>query len=302
MYRYTAYGFTFTSEILLPECSEAIGQETDFSIVVGDFVSPPFEQTNIHRKGINAWSAADGEDTLLLHWEGIATYRATGGKLLELKIHTSDPEELSLFTISEALGLILFQKGDYLLHASAIKVGDEAWVFMGPPGAGKSTTSAAFVKAGCPVLSDDMSAIRFDDAGVAWVYPGFAQLKVWEKTVKGLGYDTTTLSRVNEGLNKFFLEGSGGFSLEPVPLGRLYFLHQNLGQTIARKLQAMELPAETLRHFPLANQFLSEKVLQRLFAQSLQCVLTAQAFTTPRPEGFEALEKWVNECLYTEKI
>lgn len=234
---------------------------------------------------------------LYLSWEGVADYKAVNGNELLIDAHTSDAGLLSLFTLSEALGLILFQRGYYLLHASAVQVGNEAWCFMGVPGAGKSTTAAAFVKAGCPLLSDDLTAIKLDPSGQAFIVPGFPQLKVWENTARGLSYNTAEMERVSEGVNKFSMNPRATFPDEPQKLGAVYFLHTARNKKSLEPFPAIKVPFETAKHFPLSHHFLTSEVLQKLFRQSLQCASVAPFWSMRRPNGFEALEKWVASCL-----
>lgn len=300
MYHYNAYCLNFSSEIPLPECCVSENGDPDFLIVKKQLTPPHLEATNIHRRGIMAQTAIDPDGSIWLHWENVATFRACEGRQLEVHGFTADPDVLSLFTVSEALGLILFQRNHFLVHASAVKVGNVAWLFMGTPGAGKSTTCAAFVKAGCPLLGDDLTAITFDGHGRPLVSPAYPQLKIWERSAAGLGYQTDELSPVSEGINKFALSPRHNFTSEPVPLARMYFIHNDEHLPEFQTMSPSGMPSETLRHFPLPNQLLNSLTLQKLFKQSLSCAAAAGAFLLKRPDGFEALESWVQESLSSE--
>lgn len=297
MYHYTAYGLHIQSEIELQECLPATGEKPDVIFRLASFQSPNYQKTRINRRNILARSAMPNLEELYLSWEGVANYKAIGGNELLIEAHTTDPGLLSLFTLSEALGLILFQRGYYLLHASSVQVGDEAWCFMGVPGAGKSTTAAAFVKAGCPLLSDDLTTIKLDASGQAYILPGFPQLKVWENTARGLSYDPAEMERVSEGVNKFSMNPRSTFPREPQRLGAVYFLHAARNKKSLEPFPAIKVPFETAKHFPLSHHFLTSEVLQKLFKQSLQCASAAPFWSMRRPNGFDALEKWVASCL-----
>lgn len=298
MFRYQAYCLNFSSDIPLTECFEANSGQDDFTIKITRLEPPVLSATTIHRRGIMAHTAIGDNGALWLHWDGIATFRATGGTLLEVDPHVDDPDLLSLFTLSEALGLILFQRGNFLLHASAVQVGDKSWVFLGQPGAGKSTTCAAFVKAGCTLLSDDLVAIHFGPDEQPFLRPAYPQLKIWENTVKGLGFSKEDLSPVSEGVNKFALQPRDNFNFEPVPLQRMYFL-DNASTT--RPLKVTELPAETLKHFPLPNQFLTPETLKQLFLQSILLGNRVDGIVISRFTDFDSLEQWVYNCLSSQQ-
>ncbi|GLU51915.1 serine kinase [Dyadobacter frigoris] len=298
MFFYKAYGLTIQSEIELPELSIAEPATTwDILIKRGEIILPKVKKTPIYRRGIRALFGKDESGNLVLHWDGVASYKAIDGKELVISPLTDDVNLLSLFTVSEALGLILFQRGYFLLHASAVKVGDEAWCFMGNPGAGKSTTAAAFVKAGCPLLSDDLTAIQFDDHGKAFVVPAYPQLKIWENAVNGLSYERSILSPVSEGVNKFSYKPEGIFDHEPLRLANVFFLHKANNQAALKLLNSSAIPLETLKNFPLPVALLSGESLKTHFLQSFQCAKSAKIWKKRRPAGFELLEKWVQESI-----
>jgi hypothetical protein len=298
MYHYKAFGLSILSEIKLPELSNGDAENAhDLQIKSGQFETPPLSNTQLYRRGIRASFAQDADENLYLHWGGVATFRASAGNCLILNPLTEDENLISLFTVSEALGLILFQKGLFLLHASAVQVGDEAWCFMGKPGAGKSTTAAAFIKAGCKLLSDDLTAIGFNERGLAEIIPAYPQLKIWDNTVNGLQYDKSDLQPVSEGVNKFSYQPKSAFPHDPVPLKAIYFLHNARNRKPLMPLSAAEVPTETLKNFPLPTQLLTRDVLKNHFLQSFQCAKSAGMWKKRRPDGFANLEKWVNESI-----
>lgn len=302
MYYYKAFGLTFSSEVFLPECIQIAQPSTiDFSIVHKVIDTPELQLTTIHRRGVYAQSGRGKEITkeLYLHWEGIATYKAIEGTTLEVQAFTDDASVLSLFTVSEALGLLLFQRGYYLLHASAVMIGAKAWVFMGSPGAGKSTTAAAFLKQGCPLLSDDLTAIVFDEQNIPYVVPAYPQLKIWHNTVKGLGWEANGLPRVSEGVNKFAVSPADNFPDKLVPLSHFVFLSPTTESTGFReeKMSAIEIPTETLKHFPLEDAWLEPDILTQLFHQSIWCAQHATMWKVQRPTSFQALEEWVKQTI-----
>jgi hypothetical protein len=298
MHYYQAFGLHISSELALPELSDGdSGQAPDLYIQSGTINLPALGQTQIFRRGIQAWFGQDDAGNLYLHWPGIATFRASSATHLTVAADTSDPDILSLFTVSEALGLILFQRGYLLLHASAVKVGDEAWCFMGEPGAGKSSTAAAFIKAGCQLLSDDLTAINFDSNQKPLVIPSYPQLKIWSRTVQGLSYDQDTLRPVSEGVNKFSYQPKSDFPDQPVPLSKVFFLQKETMTPGSRKLSAAEVPAEMLKNFPLAADLLTSEVLKKHFLQSLHCAQHAEIVRQGRPNGFEQLGLWVSQAL-----
>jgi hypothetical protein len=302
MHHYTAFGLHIHSEISLPELAEGDPHSAaDVYIREGAILLPLMHPTTIFRRGIKAFFGQD-DQALYLDWAGVASFRASGGNELVISPAIADGNIISLFTVSEALGLVLFQKGYFLLHASSVALGDEAWCFMGMPGAGKSSTAAAFIKAGCRLLSDDLTAIKFDQSGKPVIIPAYPQLKIWEKTVTGLHYDTSALEPVSEGANKFSYQPRGQFSNKAVPLKKVFFLHKARNRPAVQNMGIAEIPGEMLRNFPLPTKLLSGDNLKKHFLESLQCARTAELLRMRRPEGFDNLEKWVDESVREQLI
>lgn len=303
MHHYTAFGLHIRSEISLPELAEGDPQSAaDVYIRHGSVELPTMRPTTIYRRGIRAFFGQDEDHALYLDWAGVASFKASDGNELVVSPVAKDGNIISLFTVSEALGLILFQKGYFLLHASSVAVGDEAWCFMGMPGAGKSSTAAAFIKAGCRLLSDDLTAITFDESGNPVIIPAYPQLKIWEKTASGLHYDKSDLEPVSEGINKFSYQPRGQFSARAVSLKKVFFLHRARNKPAVQQMNMAEIPGEMLRNFPLPTELMSGDNLKRHFFQSLQCAKSAEVLRKRRPEGFDHLEKWVETSVREQLI
>ena len=67
-------------------------------------------------------------------------------------------------------------RGDLPLHAAAVEAGGGAVLIAAPRTYGKTTTAAAFHRAGCRVLAEDTACVRLD--GGAHVVPGPAMLRL----------------------------------------------------------------------------------------------------------------------------
>jgi len=295
---YKAYGLSIFSEIELTELNSAEPSEIcDLRILIGKVDSVKLKKTQVFRRGIQAYFGESNAGDLILHWDDVADYQAKDGNVLIVSPLTTSPGLLSLFTVSEAIGLILFQKGYFLLHASAIKIGQEAWCFMGSPGAGKSTTAAAFVKAGCPLLSDDLTAIQFDINNKPFVIPGYPQLKIWDTAVEGLSYSMEEVQPVSEGIKKFSFKQDGNDEQDLIPLTEVFFLHNAKNRAALELLSPTQIPTETLKTFPLPGSLMTGDSLKRHFIQSFQCAVSARIWKKRRPANFALLESWVQESI-----
>jgi hypothetical protein len=113
----------------------------------------------------------------------------------------------------------LHLRGVPLLHGCVIDVDGGAIVIMGAPGTGKSTTAAALVRAGFPLVSDDLAAIAIRGDEVL-VHAGYPRLRLFSDSAAAAGWDPRGLSRtfVTPLLGDKRSVDLGGASFTPYPL------------------------------------------------------------------------------------
>lgn len=293
MYYYQAYGLDITSEFYLPELISG-GNGKDLTIKKGNLKLPELNETIIRRQGLKSWFGGTVNEAYM-YWENLGKFLAKNGK--ELIVEPSKDqipfEFLNLYILSEALGMILFQKGLFLLHASAIQVGDKAIVIIGNPGAGKSTTAAAFAKRGHPVLTDDMVAIQIEAEGSPQVVPGFPQIKIWPPSVDGLNYDTDTLPVLFPGSSKRVIRKTENFPSKPIPLREIYFLDKG-EQLKINLMEKVEALLSFSRYFPCSYDLLTAKAHKNHFLQSNYLLQHTPVLKVQRPDSFKVLHQWIS--------
>ena len=300
-YYYKAYGLSIASEIPLPPLKITAPTTVDLTIRREQLPeSPPLESTKIYRAGLNARFAQRGLDHLWLNWSPLISFMALKGEELLVDTTQTDEDLVSLFTLSEALGLILFQKGYFLLHGSAVRIGDKGVVFLGEPGAGKSTTVAACAQKGYTVISDDMVCIQVNEEGNLLLIPAFSQIKIWQRTVDGLQLHQEKMAPVREGVDKFSWHDSITFEENAVPLTAIFvLLPPNEPGSTTDQIPASQVPVELLHHFPLADALLNGKSLEDYFKKSVAIAQTIPLFRMSRPANFAALYEFVTHLKLT---
>jgi hypothetical protein len=123
----------------------------------------------------------------------------------------------------------LHLRGVPILHAGAIAVDGAAILLMGTSGSGKSTTAAAFVRAGFPLVTDDVAALALDDGGIR-VHAGYPRLRVYPDAARAAGWDSDRLPRVfvtESPGDKRYIEVSaedGSFFAGSLPVRAIYLL------------------------------------------------------------------------------
>ena len=292
-YSYQAFLQYIHSDISLqlPATNEQTEKQA-IEIKAGEFDIYPGKATKIYRKGIQAYFY-QGISFYQLIWPGVGVFQIQfDGQIIYQKT-TEELAVFRLFLTSEVLGIALFCRNYFLLHGSAVQTKSGAHVFIGMPGAGKSTTVAAFAKAGFTVLTDDLIALSVSPHVDSAVLPAFPEIKIWEQASQGLHIPTDQLTASFEGNKKYIWQQPNEFfPREPVPLQSITILRRPHSR-YKRLLTLLEAPIELVKYFPLAHQLLTNEGLERHFQQSVQIAQTCPIRYMPRPLNFRELEKFV---------
>ena len=142
------------------------------------------------------------------------------------------------YLLGSVLAFVIRLRGGVPLHASAVVIDDRAVLFAGSPGAGKSSTAAAFALLGYPVLSDDIVTIA-DEGGVMMAHPSHGHLSVWPDSARAL-FATTSLPQHSAVYAKHrvdLIEGGYRFHEGAVPIDTIYVLTGRAASTDAPVLR-----------------------------------------------------------------
>ena len=137
-------------------------------------------------------------------------------------------EDTAVYLLGPVFGFVLRQRGNICLHACAVAVGDSAIALVGPPGAGKSTTAAAFARQGYPVLADDVTAL-LDHGESFQVLPAYPRVCLWPSSVEALCGSPKALPPLTPNWEKRYLpldRNGCRFRKEPLLLGAIYWLDE----------------------------------------------------------------------------
>jgi hypothetical protein len=174
---------------------------------------------------------------------------------------TSSLENAVSYLLGPVLGLVLRLRGVTCLHASAVAFEDRGVAFVGAPGAGKSTTAAAFAREGCGILSDDIVALA-ENEGAFQVMPGYPYLCLWPESVKMLYDSPKELPRIIPDGEKRRLDlGNQGtqFERRPLKLGAIYVLEERR----ADPAPYVEIPRAKAALLSLVADTYANKILDR---------------------------------------
>ncbi|NGM70329.1 hypothetical protein G6M89_15145 [Natronolimnobius sp. AArcel1] len=225
MYRYAAYGLEIKSSIRLPEFPQSDGAASAVDAV---FRRETLEPVSESVPGVGRRRIAAEPGRCRFSYDGIGSFLVENGDQITFDLAVDPtPEEIPRKVVrrlfaNELISMLVHQRGELVLHASAVAVGDEAAIFLGPKGAGKSTTAVAFHEQGYPVLEDDLVGIRFDDTGQPLVVPGIPQVRLLPDAIDGLSLEGTSHPESDGETEKRYK--TVDTVREPKPLTQCYFL------------------------------------------------------------------------------
>jgi hypothetical protein len=176
---------------------------------------------------LRIWRAGAGGLFHLVYFDGMQFWMDKHGtELWAFWPDHSSVEEAATYLLGPVLGLLLRFRGVTCLHASAVAIENSTIAFVGAEGAGKSTTAAAFARAGYAVVSDDVVAL-VQREGDFWVSPAYPHVCLWPESVKILYGSPDALPPLTPNWEKRRLPlGNGGLQFEEgvLPLRAIYLL------------------------------------------------------------------------------
>ncbi|HWE93443.1 MAG TPA: hypothetical protein VG269_05660 [Tepidisphaeraceae bacterium] len=312
MASYTAFGLAIRSNVPVPGLSmlDDLTSPPDVQIWLGtrppdfpDFCGADEQVTYCSRERTDG-----GEPTLSFSVIGGGThfrFRYVAG--VELVIDRgatrivgtwpgdSSLEDVAIYLLGPVLAFALRLRGIMSLHSSAIAVDGQAVAFLGPGGAGKSSTAAFFALAGFPLVSDDVLPLR--PRGECFVAePTAPRIRLWPESVSSLLGSADALPLLTPAWGKRYLdvlEHGHGFRREPIPLGAIYVLGERtpdadapLVEPLPKQKALMTLVSHTYVNYLLTPEMRGSEfdVLSRLSDRvPMRLVTPREDFRSIRP-------------------
>lgn len=172
-YHYRGFGFLIQSEIRLPQlCECQPAAKADILVRLATSAErespPPIEKAyggdaaSVYGNHPDlGWARTIGRDTLII-----------------APNHGVDPAQFVPFICGTYMGILIYLRGRFPLHAGGVMVGDKAVLLSGHSGAGKSTTTFALSQMGHIAVCDDIAALELGSGQQCWVHPGTRGVKL----------------------------------------------------------------------------------------------------------------------------
>lgn len=170
-----------------------------------------------------------------LRWRGLFEFlvAADGRRIQCHRLPRASDEAFRAYLLSQVLSFALLARGREPLHGSAVAVGGNVVAFLGDCGLGKSSLAAEFLRAGFPLVTDDLLVLSESRRGYE-VEPGVPRIKLFPRMAQHLLGWRAGAPRMNPGTAKMVLPVPPGRVVRrPLPLHTLYVLDRSSAIEIA---------------------------------------------------------------------
>ncbi|MBQ8822002.1 MAG: hypothetical protein IJZ82_05125 [Lachnospiraceae bacterium] len=180
-YYYKLYGLTVSSELPLQEANELCETFSPQDIDVTIRLTPPPASVleSAHGGQVDYLT----EEVMWFYLKDMVLFYTEKGNLIHVWIEdpTLPAKSITAYLLGSAFSLILMQRGILPIHGSSLRCNDSAFIISGGSGSGKSTTTFNMMNMGYDFLSDDISAVSYQD-GQAFLHPG----PPWQKLCRNI--------------------------------------------------------------------------------------------------------------------
>ena len=231
-------------------------------------------------------------DYFLLRIPGVARFLLFAGREIVCEPEArADTDDIAIFVLGTVMGILLHQRGQIVLHASASEVDGKAILFCGRSGAGKSTMAAALAQRGYACLTDDLCAITIDNVGRAIAHSDGRQIKLWEQSIKHLNMGEQSTKRVRRQIEKYYVDHHRRVSERALPVGVVYALHEARPVRPAAVEQPNVVDSAALVHRHAYRPLLVARMGQRgeYFKVATTIAKSAGVYRLSRPMGFDEI-------------
>ena len=237
---YSIYGLRLRCSAAIPTLIPATGLRGQVDVDVT--FAPLVDEIDEGRDHAHDWYVSDAVEAgepilrirrletsgdLLLEYPDGMRFRidSSGSSVIASCPNDLTVDDAALYLLGPVLGVVLRLRGDICLHGSVVELDGEAVGFIGPQGAGKSTTAAALATAGRRVLSDDLLVLRRRE-GRIHAEPGYPLLRLWPASVAALYGSPKAMPRLVPGWEKRYVDlvAAKAFAPEHLPLRAIYAL------------------------------------------------------------------------------
>ena len=226
------FGWHIRSEIPLPEVpvwNGPAGHQPDVIIRVGPvphaLETAPDETTQDAAAAAPFRTVEVADGRVLIRLKDCGEVLVTGGREIVVSPATIiDTVDIRTYLLGIIMGALCHQRGEIVLHAACLRIGDQAVAITGASGAGKSTLAASLIARGLDMLADDLTMLRIGEDGCCRAWPAYPRMRLWQDAADRRQIDTAALDLCISDLTKFQVPVDDRFVRQPLPLAAVVHL------------------------------------------------------------------------------
>ena len=135
-----------------------------------------------------------------------------------------EPRRARPWLIGSTWAALCYQRGMYLIHASAVMVGKGAVLFCARAGGGKSTMAAQLNIRGHALVSDDLCHLDFPSGRAPLIFRSAPRIKLWSDALRQIGWNSEELEPDHSRAGKFHAVRTDNNLAQSAPVRAIYLL------------------------------------------------------------------------------
>jgi energy-coupling factor transporter ATP-binding protein EcfA2 len=239
------------------------------------------------------WSVAD--EQILAIIPSLARILLTAGSDIAVDAPATADNDIAAFLHGGVLAILLHQRRQIVLRASAISIGGKAILFCGQSGTGKSTLAAVMSARGHPFYADDLCSISLDETGVATIAADGTTLRLWDDVIDRLALTGRQGAALRSTVRKFHVEPPRAAAESHLPIAAVYMLREDHAAVTSRisPLPAGEAAMLLRRNSPVSHLAAATGTSGALFDRAITLQRRVKLFGLTRRMGFDHMAEVV---------
>jgi hypothetical protein len=254
-------------------------------------------------KGRRLQYASLSDGAYYLIWPGLFEFLiSSDGRRIFCRQHgKSSWEAFQTYLFGQVLSFALLKQGIESLHCTALVTEQGAVGFIADCGQGKSSLAAAFLKAGYPLLTDDLLVVREENGGFL-AYPSFARIKLFPRVARAFLGERVTGVTMNPYTKKLIIPLDPELSCAiPAPLKAIFVLRGRPAKSRSKSISIRPLSRRRAFLDLIAHTFNSvvkdPERIKRQFALNTKLTATIPIKSLSYPRNLTRLPEVVNAII-----
>lgn len=235
IYKYRIFDCVLSSSIELPELPPFQGAISLDTIALSFTLKDATLAEKQDPEWFHHWHLQDGrvslscgksDNSYYMRFPGMADFQisVTDNTIICFPANDVDPFTLRHLLLDQVVPRLLSHQGQMILHASAVCWKNEAMLFLGESGQGKSTIAMALRQYGCTLLTDDCVSLKIVDGRVHCIV-NYIGARLWADSITALDPQSDQLEKFGEsGKSRLYFNFDKKRELPIIPVKAVFFL------------------------------------------------------------------------------